>query len=274
MLRMAAFPQSPVSNRSCHILRSGPPLVIPSPGGPDASVRPAGLRRPGQRAQGKATRQAPSRRGRCSRRTARREYVQPAMPRGGVNCPAFGCTAPRARCRSDKAAWNPLTGRHLRARQRTGHLHIFMSPKDGCQNGCQERRQSAQSLAPRPECLPSLPLGAPLSSTACIQAEVQHASAGSILITDRFGIVIGPDDFLCGLIGDQEVLVVETGTCFTAVADNAVAGDIWLSDRSRVSLAGATIIGPRRQLLEPRRLPPSLRQSAAASQEAMDNACR
>ena len=44
-------------------------------------------------------------------------------------------------------------------------------------------------------------------------------------------------------------------------AKNAVAGDIWLSDRSRVSLAGATIIGPRRQLLEPGRLPPSLRQS-------------
>ena len=44
-------------------------------------------------------------------------------------------------------------------------------------------------------------------------------------------------------------------------AKNAVAGDIWLSDRNRVSLAGATIIGPYRQLLEPRRLPSSLQQS-------------
>ena len=41
-------------------------------------------------------------------------------------------------------------------------------------------------------------------------------------------------------------------------ARNAVAGDIWLSDRSRVSLADVTIIGPRRQLLGPKRIPSAL----------------
>ena len=78
--------------------------------------------------------------------------------------------------------------------------------------------------------------------------------------TDR--VAFSSDDLRSHERGYPALLQITRGGPVGALvfAKNAVAGDIWLSDRSRVSLAGATIIGPRRQLLEPRRLPPSLQQ--------------
>ena len=69
-----------------------------------------------------------------------------------------------------------------------------------------------------------LPSGAPLSSTTRVQAEVQHASADSILITSRFGVVTGPDDFLRSLIGDQDVTSQAIGLILHVLVEAAVPG--------------------------------------------------
>lgn len=78
--------------------------------------------------------------------------------------------------------------------------------------------------------------------------------------TDR--VAFSSDDLRSHERGYPALLQITRGGPIGALvfARNAIAGDIWLSDRSRITLAGATIIGPRRQLLEPRRLPPSLQQ--------------
>ena len=59
-----------------------------------------------------------------------------------------------------------------------------------------------------------LPPGVPLSSTTRVQTEVQHASADSILLTNRFKIGIRPHDFPGSLIGNQEVASQAIGLIF------------------------------------------------------------
>lgn len=75
-------------------------------------------------------------------------------------------------------------------------------------------------------------------------------------------VAFSSDDLRSHKRGYPALLRITRGRPIGALvfAKNAIAGDIWLSDRNRVSLAGATIIGPRRQLLAPKRAPLSLQQ--------------
>lgn len=72
--------------------------------------------------------------------------------------------------------------------------------------------------------------------------------------TDR--VAFSGDDLRSHERGYPALLQISRGVPVGALvfAEDAIAGDIWLSAQSRVTLAGATIIGPCRRLLTPGRL--------------------